>query len=205
MKNDNLKYFKPSVLIGFVAILGIAIYLAKNQWHLSVSIVSIITMLLFVIGLYLWKYKLFIWMFWIKDFSGRYEGIIRYQYIDNNGELNTGELKHVKVINQNGFRVSVTSFTIKADGSKSSLSYNRGMHIEKTEDEQHYRLVYSYLNEGSGDQNFPPHFGTEVVKFVNNGREKFLSGGYYTDRKPFQTQGEFIDLKWVSNNLNHDY
>jgi hypothetical protein len=141
----------------------------------------------------------------VDDFSGRYEGVLTYQYRDNEGNIQTGTLPHVKIINQNGHRITVSSFTIKPDGTKSSLSVNKGMHVEKTEDEQHYRLIYSYLNDGSKEQGFPQHYGTEVIKFLKRGKKKVLSGGYYTEREPFQTKGEFSELKWVSNDLNHEF
>ena len=79
------------------------------------------------------------------------------------------------------------------------------MYVEHTQDGQHYNLIYNYLNEGSTEQGFPPHYGTEVVKFIKDGKSKRLSGRYYTNRSPFQTKGEFKDLKWVSNNKKHDF
>lgn len=142
---------------------------------------------------------------WIEDFSGRYEGNLRYQYRDDSGKLLEGVLEHVKIINQTGNRIVVSSFTKKEDGTKSSLSISKGMFVEKTEDEKHFRLIYSYLNNGSPQQGFPPHYGTEVIKFINNGNGKVLSGGYYTGREPIQTKGEFSELKWVGDNLNHEF
>ena len=112
-------------------------------------------------------------------------------------------MKHIKLINQNGSRITVSSFTIKADGTKSSLSVNKGMYVEKTEDEQHFRLIYNYLNKGSTEQGFQPHYGTDNIKFIKKEDEKFLIGNYYTNRDP-QTMGE-IELKWVSNDLNHEF
>jgi hypothetical protein len=205
MKNDYLKYFKPSILIFLIGLLLFLTVAAKNYWKLSISIFSVVSFLIVIITTHLWKYKAFLWMFWIDDFSGRYVGTLKYQFTDDSGYKKTGELKHVKLINQNGSRITVSSFTIKEDGTKSSLSVNKGMFVEKTEDEQHYRLIYNYLNEGSAEQGFPPHYGTEVIKFIKKGKDKELSGGYYTGREPFQTKGEFSELKWVSNDLNHEF
>lgn len=205
MKDNYFNYFKPSVLVAFVSTIAIALYLAKDYWELSIKISGAITILLIVISKYLWRYKPFVWMFWVDDFSGRYEGTLHYQYNDDKGIVRSGELKQVKLINQNGSRITVSSFTIKLDGTRSSLSVSKGMFVEKTEDEQHYRLIYNYLNDGSSGQKFPPHYGTEIIKFIRRDEDRLLSGTYYTGREPFQTKGELVGFKWVSNNLEHEF
>lgn len=209
MKTDFLKYYHPSVVV----IVSIAVFLAlaflKENYTITLPTLGIATLVLTSVSTYAWKKKwlkkVFLPLFWVDDFSGRYEGVLAFQYYDENGVLHSDEMKHVKIINQNGHRITVSSFSIKNDGTKSSVSVNRGMHIEKTEDEQHFRLIYNYLNNGSTEQHFDPHFGTEVIKFIKNKDTKFLSGEYYTNRNPFQTRGEFKDLKWVSNELNHEF
>lgn len=205
MKQDFFKYYKSSVLIFLIGLLLFIVITAKDYWGLSISVFGMVSTLLILITTYLWKYKPFIWLYWIDDFSGRYEGFLSFHYKDESGETKTGELKHVKLINQSGSRITVSSFTIKKDGTKSSLSVSKGMFVEKTEDEQHYRLIYNYLNNGSSKQGFPPHYGTEVIKFIKKSNKKILSGGYYTEREPFQTKGEFLKLKWVNNDLNHEF
>ncbi len=203
--NNYFNYYKSNVLVVFVSALAIALFLAKEKWGISIAIVGTITTLLMLTSKYLWKYPPFKWMFWIDNFSGRYEGILKYQYVDSNGNINTGEMKQIKIINQTGSRITVSTFTIKPDGIKSSLSVNKGMYVEKTEDEQHYRLIYNYHNEGSTEQGFSPHYGTEVIKFIRNGEYKSLSGTYYTGREPYQTKGELIEFKYINNNLNHEF
>lgn len=205
MKNDYLKYYKSPVLPILVGILLFIVFSAKDYWQLSISIFGIVSTIMVTISTYLWKYKPFIWLFNVDNFSGRYVGTLKYQYRDESGQIKIGELEHIKLINQNGSRITVSSFTIKADGTKSSLSVNKGMYVEKTEDEQHYILMYNYLNEGNTEQGLPPHYGTEIIKFIKNDKNKILSGGYYTGREPFQTRGEFSELKWINNNLNHEF
>lgn len=205
MQKDFLKYYHPQFFIGLVVLSFALIYLAKESLELSISVFGILTLLITLITKYLWKHKPFKWLFWIDDFSGRYEGTLVYQYQDENGSLQTGELEHIKVISQTGSQITVSSFTKKADGTLSSPSVNKGMYVEMTQDEQHFTLVYNYLNEGSKEQGFSPHYGTEVIKFIKNGKGKTLSGGYYTDRTPYQTKGEFKDLKWINNNQTHDF
>lgn len=205
MEKDYLKYYHPQFLIFLVVGGFFLIYLTKESFGLSLSVFGVLSILIISITKYLWKFKPFSWLFWIEDFSGRYEGKLIYQYQDENGEVQSGELEHIKIVSQTGSQINVASFTKKPDGSISSPSINKGMYVENTEDGQHYKLIYNYLNEGSTEQGFPPHYGTEVIKFIEDGDTKRLSGRYFTNRNPYQTKGEFRELKWVSNNKKHDF
>jgi len=204
MKNNFFIYFRPNILVSLIAIFGIVLYMAKSHLQLSFAISGSISMALIIISNYLWNVKPFKWLFWIEDFSGRYEGILKYSYVDENGIHQSGERKHIKRITQKGNLISIASFTLKEDGTKSSPSYSKGLFVEQTEDGQHYRIIYQYLNEGNQQHDFHPHFGTDVLKFIKDGNKKILSGQYYTNRIP-QTRGEYIDLKWVSNNQKDDF
>jgi len=205
MSNGYLRYYKPSVLIGLLAFLGIAIYFAKDYLHLSVSIVSIISLILLAIDFWLWKTLLFSWMFWVDDFSGRYEGFLEYEYRDEYCNVKKGKLSHVKIIHQSGSKITIFSFTKYDDKKASSLSENIGMYVEKMNGEKHYQLTYTYLNNGNGDLKYPHHSGTDVIKFIRKGKEKQLSGRYYTERVPFSTRGKYLELNWVSNDQTHDF
>ncbi|MFD2100121.1 hypothetical protein [Flagellimonas iocasae] len=205
MEKDYLKYYHPKFFIVLIILGFLLIYLANHSFGWSISIFGFLTILITVITKHLWQYVPFRWLFWVDNFSGRYEGKLVYQYHDQNGEVQTGELDHIKIVSQSGSHINISSFTKKPDGSLSSPSINKGMYVEKTQDGQHYNLIYNYLNEGSTEQGFPPHYGTEIVKFIKEGKSKRLSGRYFTNRSPFQTKGEFKDLKWVSRNKNHDY
>lgn len=205
MNNGYFKYYKSGVLVTLLVMLAVALYLAKDYWELSISIVSAITSLLFVIDKWLWKTKLFSWMFWVDDFSGRYEGQLEYEYRDEYCQVKTGILKHVKIIHQTGSKITVVSFTIKPDDNPSSLSESQGMYVEKTNGDKHFNLVYSYLNQGSHEQGFSPHYGTTIIKVIGEGKNKVLSGRYFTERLPFSTKGKFTNLKWVSKNEQHDF
>lgn len=216
MNKNYFKYYKPGTIVPFLIISGTLLsYLTAYIIPLITNITNVsyyqfpsATILVggfvFLIDKWLWKYPPFNWLFWIDDFSGRYKGYLCYQYSDN-GTIKSGELEHVKIISQTGSSINVASFTIKKDGSLSSPSNNKGMYVEHTQDEQHFNLIYNYLNEGSTDQGFPPHYGTEIVKFIKDDKTKELSGRYYTNRTPFQTKGEFKNLLWVSNNKKHDF
>jgi hypothetical protein len=205
MAQDYFKYFNSKTLPFLMVGLFFLLWLAKDYWILSFSIFSALSIILILISTFLWKYPPFKYLFWVDDFSGRYEGILQYHFKDDEGNQQSGRLKHVKLVNQNGHRITIHSFTIKEDGSKLSLSVNKGMHVEKTPDEKHFHLIYNYMNEGNTDQGFAPHYGTEVVKFIKKGNAKILSGGYFTNREPFQTKGEYVELTWVSNDTIHEF
>jgi len=205
MKHDYFKYYNSRILLTLIVLILSPLLLIKEYWLLSISSIAVITAILMFISTYLWKYKPFNHLFWVDDFSGRYEGFLHFQYKDDEGNLKTGKLPHVKTIKQNGHGITVTSFTLKESGVKSSKSVCKALSIEKTKDEQHFKLTYDYLNEGSTEQNFSKHEGTDIIEFIRNGTEKTLSGGYYTGREPYQTKGEYSKLKWVSNDLNHNF
>lgn len=205
MINDFFKYYKPSILITFIAIMAIFLFLAIHQWHISVSVIGLISSLLLVVDVWLWKYKPFKWMFWTHDFSGRYEGFLEYEYRDENCNILKDRLKHVKVISQSGSKICVYSFTWKKDGTPSSSSVNKGIYVEKIDGGIHYQLIYNYLNDGNVDLGFSPHYGTEIIKFSEEKGIKEIFGRYYTERSPYQTRGKFLDLKWVNNSMKHDF
>ena len=203
MNNGYFKYYKSSVLITLITFFGVVLFFAKDYWGWSFSIVSFISALLFIIDKWLWNKKMFSWMFWVENFSGRYEGELEYEYRDENCKIQKGRLKHVKIIHQSGSKISIFSFTIKNNGIQSSLSENKGIYVEQMNGGKHYQFIYAYLNNGNFEVG--PHFGTEIIKFIRKGQDKFLSGRYFTERLPFSTKGNYIELKWVSNNEEHEF
>lgn len=205
MSKTFFQYYKPSVLIGLIAILAIVLFLAKDYWGLSFSIIGFISLILYVVDEWLWNTPIFSWIFWTDNFSGRYEGYLVFEYRDENCEIKTGKLKHVKIIHQKGSKISIYSFSIKKDGNPSSVSENKGMDVELLNGEKHYQLIYSYLNGGNSELKFPPHYGTDIIKFLKKGKNKSISGRYFTERLPFSTKGKYVDLNWVSNNQEHDF
>jgi len=205
MEYGYFKYYKPGTLVALLVILAILLFLAKDYWGISFSIISIISGLLIVIDKWLWKFRPFLWLFWIDDFSGRYEGFLEYEYRDENCQIKTGNLKHSKVIHQTGSKITIFSFTIKPDGTDSSLSESQGLYVEKTNGDNHFNLIYSYLNQGSQEQGFSPHYGTEIIKVIGTKENRKLSGRYFTERLPLSTKGKFTDLKWVDRNEQHDF
>jgi hypothetical protein len=142
-------------------------------------------------------------MFWTDNFSGTYKGKLYYEYVDKDCVLQKGSLDHVKIIHQRGSKIKIYSFSIKADGSRSSNSEDIGLDIKRIEGGNQYELIYSYRNDGSTDLN--PHYGTEIVKFIKDGNKRILSGRYFTERLPYQTKGTFENLVWESDKENHSF
>lgn len=204
MEKFNLRYLKPGAFIFLCGVLALSLYAANNyvqsHWGISVSIFAAIGGICAIINNYAWNVRPFSWMYGVPDCSGRYEGTLTYEFRDEYNQKVTGTLEHIKVISQNGSDVVINSWT-KKDGS-STMSTSREATIFKEKDGT-YSLIYNYLNDGDSTPEFPPHYGTEVIRIVKNGKDRRLAGRYYTERLPFQTRGK-TELKYISNNLSHE-
>lgn len=206
MEKFNLRYLKPSAFIFICVVLGVSLIAANkyvnSHWGISVSVFAVIGGLFGFVNSYLWNVRPFCWMYSVPDFSGRYEGTLLYEFRNEKCEVVIDTLTHIKVIVQNGSDIVINSWTKKKDGSMSSKSTSIEASIVKEKDGT-FSLLYNYLNEGNFELNFCPHYGTEVLKLVENGEGKHLVGKYYTERMPFQTKGK-IDLKFTSKQLYHE-
>jgi len=206
MDKFNLRYLKPGAFIFICAVLALALFAAnkyiQNHWGISVSVFALIGGIFGIVNSYLWNVKPFSWMYSVPDFSGRYEGTLLYESRDEKCVTISDKIEHIKVIVQNGSDIVINSWTKKKDGSISSKSTSIEASIVKEKDGT-FSLLYNYLNEGNFELNFCPHYGTEVLKLVENGEGKHLVGKYYTERMPFQTKGK-IDLKFTSKQLYHE-
>ncbi|MGZ3862493.1 MAG: Cap15 family cyclic dinucleotide receptor domain-containing protein [Bacteroidia bacterium] len=206
MENLNFRYVKAQALIVIVAIFAAALFAVNkwvsNHWGVSFSVFAILGFLFGIINSYLWNIRPCAWMYNVPDFTGRYEGTLKYEYRDEKCELRSDTLEHVKVIKQNGSNVVVRSFTKKKDGSFSSESISKEASIIKEPDGS-YSLLYNYLNEGDSEQGFSPHYGTETLKLIIKVEGKYLIGRYYTERLPHGTKGK-IDVKFKNKDLTHE-
>jgi len=206
MEKFNLRYLKSSAFIFICTILALALFITNKyiQYHLGISfsVFAVISGLFGVINRYLWNVKPFSWMYWVPDFSGRYEGTLLYEFRNEQCELVSATLEHIKVIVQNGSDIVVNSWTRKNDGTLSSASTSIEATIVKDKDGT-YSLIYNYLNDGNFQLGFSPHYGTEVCKLIETDNEKHLVGKYYTERLPFQTKGK-IEMKYISKKLHHE-
>lgn len=206
MEKFNLRYLKPSAFIVMCAVLALALFAANKyvlaHWGVSFSVFAIIGALFGFVNSYLWNIKPFSWMYSVPDFSGRYEGTLKTDFIGENGEAVKLTLEHIKVIAQNGSDIVINSWTKKVDGTMSSMSTSIEASIVKEKDGT-FSVIYNYRNEGNSELGFSPHYGTEILKLVENGDGKHLVGKYYTERLPYQTKGK-IDLKFKNNELYHE-
>jgi hypothetical protein len=206
MEKYNLRYLKPSTFIFICVVLGVSLIAANNyinsHWGISVSVFAVIGALFGIINSYLWNKKPFCWMYNVPDFSGRYEGTLYYEFRNEKCEVVSGMLEHIKVVTQNGSDVVINSWTKQKDGAMSSKSTSIEASIVKEKDGT-FSLIYNYLNDGNFELGFSPHYGTEVLKLIENGVCKHLVGKYYTERLPFQTRGK-LDLKLTNKKMYHE-
>lgn len=207
MEKFNFQYVKTNVLIMLIGISVLLLYAGNkyisSHWGVSFSIFAIATALFSIINQFLWNKKIFSWMYNVPDFTGRYEGTLKYEFKNEKCELITGTLEHIKIVKQNGSCVVIHSFTKKVDGTLSSASVSKVVSVIKEED-GNYSLVYNYLNDGDTAAGFPPHYGTEILKLlIEEDKTKHLVGRYYTERMPFATRGK-IDLTYKNKNLTHE-
>jgi hypothetical protein len=206
MEKFNLKYVKTGAFIPICIICGLLFYFSNeyilDHWGTSFSVFAMAGGLFALINSYLWNIKPFSFLYNVPDFSGRYEGKLTYEFRNEKNELISDSLDHVKVIVQNGSDIIINSWTKKKDNTMSSKSTSIEASIIKERDGT-FTLLYNYLNDGNNELGFSPHYGTEVMKLIENKKEKHLIGKYYTERLPFQTRGK-LDLKYVNKNLYHE-
>lgn len=206
MEKYNLRYLKPSAFIFICVVFGVSLIAANNyvnsHWGISVSVFAVIGALFGIINSYLWNKKPFCWLYNVPDFSGRYEGTLYYEFRNEKCEVVSGILEHIKVVTQNGSDVVINSWTKQKDGAMSSKSTSIEASIVKEKDGT-FSLIYNYLNDGNFELGFSPHYGTEVLRLIENGEGKHLVGKYYTERLPFQTRGK-LDLKLTNKKMFHE-
>lgn len=195
MEQFNLRYFKPGFGITFIIILGLLLTVTNkyisSHWGVTFSVFAIASGLLTFINSRLWHIPPFSWLYDIPDLRGEYEGELSYEFRNENNEIVTGTLKHVKKIHQNGSQIVINTQTIRTDGQKSSQSQSQEASVVKGVDGR-YSIVLTYLNKGDSSQKFSPHYGTEVLEILEVQGKISLNGVYYTDRQPFQTKGKIL-------------
>ncbi len=165
---------------------------------------TILVVLVKIIDLYWWKYPPFLWMLSIENFSGTYEGKQECFIIEKeeNCEKKIILIDVKIIITQTASNIHVNAFYTH-HGKKSSSSYNESCLISKTNDNSHYRLIYHYIN--NGNELLDKHNGTCITKITKQKGDYFLSGNYYTDRQPFPTRGNFLNLKRTSTDISHPF
>jgi hypothetical protein len=192
MDSFNLKYLKAHGAAAFIVLVGIGLYLTNEYlstyYLISIPVIGFVPKIMHLMNIHLWNIWPFKFLYTVPDFSGIYEGELIYQYQNDAGEKITGRLPHRKEIVQNGNDIIIHSITQKSNGEESSKSTSLHAQIIKKPDGK-YKVLFNYLNNGNGFEDFNPHYGTEVLDFELTKAEKIISGKYYTERSPFQTRG----------------
>lgn len=193
MANFSLRYFNQAIVIPVVglATLGTSFvsHFVNHHWGIALSAFALAAGLFTVIDSWLWRSWPIKYLYHLKDFRGSYTGVITYERRSEDGSLIKGQLRHEKVLSQTGSGVTIRSITYKEDGTVSSESISKVESIVLEKDHS-FKLIYSFLNNGSIHQGFPPHYGTEILTFHEENGTKYLKGEYYTNRQPLQTRGE---------------
>lgn len=208
MENNFFRYWKPRHLAGVILVIGtIVSYLISwlvpfltdsfniNYYQFPAT-GAIVLIILGLINIHWWKHFPFKYFFWVPNMSGRYEGLIKYNYLGSEEEKQC----FVEVI-QNGLKIKVNSYFQKNNGSEKTLSKSLVETISP-EDDGTYSIVLTYRNNGIQGK-FSEHCGTNILKFINNGDGRFLKGIYYTNREP-QTKG-IMEVSFISKTLKNDY
>lgn len=193
MEQFNLRYFKQSLVIPLIIILGLAFKISasylSSAWGITLSVFALVSGFLVLINSYLWHIPPFSWLYSIPDLRGKYEGVLSYEFRNENNEKITGVLKQLKTIHQNGSHIVINTQTMTTDGQPSSQSQSQEASIVKGVDGR-YSIVLTYYNKGDFSRNLSSHYGTEVLEIQENEGRITLSGVYYTDRQPCQTKGK---------------
>lgn len=205
MNNLNFRYYNAQYFIGFILICGTLINLILStflpkmgnwlNYYQFPATGLILIALLILIDKYLWKYKCFSWLISVPNLQGRYEGALHFTHPTNGKK---SDLKCIMTIHQTASKIVVNTFFITEEGNKSSRSTSKVASIVKNTDDT-YSLIFTYENRGNGD--FQPHYGTNVLQFIEN--DRVLNGNYYTNRIP-QTKGE-IGVEYVSEKLHQEF
>lgn len=203
MKNGYFKFYKPQSLLMIVLLLGVIIYFSNKLFssHFGITIISILGGLTFLLGLidkYLWKSIPFRWCFWVRNFSGRYEGRIDFfNPISKQKEYKKCSME----IFQTGSKIKLFCYFQKMGGNENTKSISLNENIVKKENEP-FSLIFNYQNFGNQDS-FQPHYGTNILEYFENDQGQFLKGVYFTNREP-QTKGD-MRLKFISKQYKHEF
>ncbi|WP_143569836.1 Cap15 family cyclic dinucleotide receptor domain-containing protein [Tenacibaculum agarivorans] len=205
MKTNYFTYYQPwaVVLVVGSTLLGI-IWAQQFNWSYPIIGIGLLGIVLKIIDQWLWKYPPFSWLFTIKDFSGTYTGTQECFIIEKEENCKTNKIyiDVTMVIVQTGSTITVNAF-YKRHNKKSSNSHSNLCMITRTEDKQHFKILYQYTNEGN--EELDTHFGTCIIKVKDNNGNYLLEGTYYTNRKPYPTKGNFQNLTRTSTKTTHPF
>lgn len=195
MRTNYFMYYRPWTVVPVIGLFFLGITAVHEVPFASVIFLG----LFYLIDRWLWKFPPFSWIFVVDNFSGTYEGKQECLIPTDNGPRKV-YLDIKVIIAQTGSNIVVNAFYNKHKGT-SSNSHSTFCVITKTEDDQHFKIIYQYAKEGSGIQD--AHFGTSIIKVIKEKKECYLEGTYYTDQQLSPTRGYYIRLKRTSRRTSH--
>jgi predicted pore-forming effector associated with SMODS systems len=205
MRKDYFRYYKPQCLIWAVilssSIIGTIMHVLATflnnflsepyfQFPATSSLLVIVFILLDKNGL---RFPLIKNLFWVKDISGRYEGVIEYVHFQTN-ERKTKPC--VIEIIQSASYINVNSYFKNKfpDIEEKTESFSLVSSVIENDAEEQ-KLIFTYHNKGNQILKMPPYNGTNILSIKNQDNKIILEGEYYTDRNP-QTKGIIrVELK----------
>lgn len=192
----SLKYMKSGAVVSILLLTGVVAHFVADQLALRtglvVSFVAIGTLFFGLLNAYLWHLPLIKYCYDFPDMRGSYSGKIISTYRNDKNELITQEYRTERVISQNGYEVVIKTRVMKPDGTISSTSVGHEANVF-LEDDHTVKLEFTFKNEGDALQGFPPHEGTEVLRYSK--KDGAIEGYYYTNRLPYQTNGKIYLTK----------
>lgn len=204
-------YYKARAIILILILTSFIAFLSIKIIVIPFVIASCLFGYLEIVDRVLWKSPLFSWMFTIEDFSGTYEGTqenLLLKEIKENEEgirLYKEYREHLKlkiIIYQTGSDIKANFFYYDTKSDKSSKSEDTQVIVSKTADDRHYLLTCLHGDIGVLENG--GHHETVVLKYIKEGEECRLEGGFYDNRKT-QARGKFIGLKKVSSDKIHPF
>ncbi|WP_456438778.1 Cap15 family cyclic dinucleotide receptor domain-containing protein [Psychroserpens sp.] len=206
MDKNYFKYYKSGAIIPFVLVAGTLLSLLASflisllidnsnmHYYQFPSTTILIGGLIYLIDKFLWKYKPFKWLYWQKDISGRYEGVIEFNnYKDGSRDNRSFALE----IEQTGSVIKLNTY-FNNDNDDTSKSESKIISLSKDEF-GNLSIFMNYHNIGNSVLKIPEHFGTNVLEYFNGQ----LKGHYYTNKNP-QTKGVMI-AKYAGNKLKKSF
>ena len=169
-----------------------------NEYLGWVSPVAFISLMLFLINNYWWKFRFFRWLIDIPNFNGRYKGELVSSFIGEDGQPVRKDC--VLEIKQNASSIHVCSYYADKDSDvQTSMAYSVSEELVK-EKNGSFTLFYLFTNEpDSMIEALNKHNGTAKFTYLEDVRE--LVGEYYNHRLNKGT----MKLKYEGSKLLHRF
>jgi len=206
----NFKYYKSGSLISSIVVcyilLGIILSYTKeymeigDNWAIIFDLIGLasplllVSIFLFVVNKWGWKYKVFSWLVDIPNLNGRYKGKLISSFKDQQG--NPIEKECVIEIKQTASYLAVNSYYADSGNTKTtSEAKSLCFDIVKERDDS-FVIRYIFTNEPDNMQSvLEAHDGTTKFKYFPD--IKALKGEYYNHR---QNKGQ-IEVTFESPTL----